>query len=176
MSEINLSLQAFQKGDPSSFNKIYQKFSGPIFNFVSKLVKDLHEAQDITSNTFFKLWKLHDRFESFQNIESFLYVTSRNACIDYFRAKKKRREVEEQLGYILKDYDPTMVEEKVAEKRAMLYEKLQTLPFQCKQIIMMRLQGKKPAEIAAELGITKHHVHVQTNIAKSKLIEILRYL
>src|SRR5438270_517170 len=128
MSEINLSLQAFQKGDPSSFNKIYQKLSGPIFNFVSKLVKDLHEAQDITSDTFVKIWKLHDRFENLQNIESFLYVTSRNACLDYFRAKKKRKEVEEQLGYMLKDYNPTMDQEEIAEKRTILYEKLQTLP------------------------------------------------
>jgi len=169
MSEINL-------GDPSSFNKIYQEFNGPIFSFVSRLVKDLHEAQDITSNTFVKLWKLHDRFESFQNIKAFLYVTSRNACIDYFRTKKRRREVEEQLAHILKDNNPTMDDEAIAEKRVILYEKLQTLPFQCKQIFLMLLQGKNSAEIAAELNITTHHVHVQTNIAKKKLIEILRNL
>lgn len=169
MSDLNLSLQEFRDGDPSSFNNIYQTFYGRIYYFVSNFIKNQMEAQDITLDTFVKLWRLRANYESIENIKGFLYLTARNACIDYFRGKQKRREMEDHMLYLLQDEDSTKGLIITEEILAALYDKLQSLPRQPREILTMLLEGLSISAIAEKLGIPKHQVSVQKEIGIRKI-------
>ena len=174
MSKISLSLEAFREGDPSSFKDVFHLFNEPIFLFVSKLINDHAEAQDITVETFEKLWRLHSRFENLTNIKAFLFVTSRNACIDYFRRKKRHKELTDHMQYLFHDDDPKI--ELSAEVLAILYKALETLPPQPRKILTMFFEGLTSIEIADILGISTHNVNVQKGIGIKRLREVLRNL
>jgi RNA polymerase sigma-70 factor (ECF subfamily) len=73
-----------------AFEAVYKEFFSVIYAFCFKLVQDKEEAKDIATETFIKLFRLYDRFETLGNMRAFLYTTSRNACMDYFRTEKKR--------------------------------------------------------------------------------------
>src|SRR5258708_13247250 len=66
------------------------------------MVKNKAQAEDIAADTFTKLWRLHENFESLNNIKAFLYTTCRNGCIDYFRHLKAEREAHAGILHLLK--------------------------------------------------------------------------
>jgi RNA polymerase sigma-70 factor (ECF subfamily) len=80
----------FTGGKPVAYNAVYNKYFSIIFGFCLKMVHQKDEAEDITTDTFIKLYQLHDRFKSHTNIRAFLFMTSRNACMDYFRNEKRK--------------------------------------------------------------------------------------
>jgi len=82
----------FNEGNRIAFNAVYNKYFSVIYGFCLKLVRQSDEAEDIATDTFIKLYHLHNQFRSHANIRAFLYVTSRNACMDYFRYIKKKEE------------------------------------------------------------------------------------
>ena len=67
------------------FLKIYRAFYGKVFTFVLSLVKSKANAQDITQNIFMKLWKNRKKLEHIKSMDDYLFILSKNACMDYFR-------------------------------------------------------------------------------------------
>jgi RNA polymerase sigma factor (sigma-70 family) len=80
----------FRSCNKTAFEAVYNEYFSGIYAFCFNLVRDKEEARDIASDTFMKLFKLYDRFENLVNMRAFLYTTSRNACMDYFRAEKRK--------------------------------------------------------------------------------------
>ena len=94
-------VKGFIEGDKKAFADVYNMHYNRVYNFVKDLVKDREEAQDIVAETFIKLWKLHALFNTNENIRAFLYVTAKNASMDYFRYCQKQREKKQEASYIL---------------------------------------------------------------------------
>lgn len=78
-----------------SFSKIYAQYIAQIYRFIFLKVNSQPEAEDLTSETFLRLWqKLSqnpgpDNNAGIENIQAFLYKIARNLTIDYYRQKGK---------------------------------------------------------------------------------------
>jgi RNA polymerase sigma-70 factor (ECF subfamily) len=70
------------------FSKIYDKFVNSIFRFIFLKVSSKEVAQDLTSETFLKVWQKFQNSE-IENLKAFLYKTARNLVIDFYREKGK---------------------------------------------------------------------------------------
>src|SRR5258706_13598450 len=97
---LDFSIDRFRKGDREEFKRVYDSCYDGLYIFAYNLIRKETEAQDITTETFIKLWRLKENFESLNNIRAFLYVTSRNASIDYLRYLQKQRTVHKELLYL----------------------------------------------------------------------------
>src|SRR6185312_5906993 len=53
-----------------------------------RLVGDRREAEDLTQETFMKMWKALSRFDTEKNFKTWIFAIARNTAIDYLRKKK----------------------------------------------------------------------------------------
>jgi RNA polymerase sigma-70 factor, ECF subfamily len=87
INENNL-IEKYLKGDEKSLEILIQKYLRPIYNFVYSRVGSSQEAEDITQDTFVKMWKNLKKFEQQQKFSTWLYAIAGNTAIDYLRKKK----------------------------------------------------------------------------------------
>jgi len=173
-SPNDFSIELFREGDRNEFKHAYDLLYETIYTFVYNLVRNEEEGQDITTDTFIKLWRLRDRFESLNNIKAFLYVTSRNACLDHFRKQQRERSLQKEIRYLL-DMEMQSNHEVIgAEVISELYTRIENLPGGCRQIVKMILfENLNTTEIAQKLGISNQAVLNQRAKAVSKLSKAL---
>ncbi|OJI06340.1 hypothetical protein BK004_04210 [bacterium CG10_46_32] len=164
LSEQKQLIQRAKK-DPQAFGVIFEEYYEPIFGYVLKRTGNVHSAQDITSETFFKaldrLWQFKWRSIS---ISSWLYRIATNEINQYFRRQKKStyslEAMLEQSGIELKDEYDLMQEILDQEKeleQAREWTKarkiLVGLPEKYQEVLSLRyFEDKKIAEIASILG------------------------
>ncbi|MCC6465359.1 MAG: RNA polymerase sigma factor [Planctomycetes bacterium] len=69
------------------FERYLDKFRGPIFTYVVRLVKDEQTAEDIAQETFVRLFRELEGIRD-QTASAWLYRVARNLVTDYVRKKK----------------------------------------------------------------------------------------
>src|SRR5689334_17665699 len=99
MSDLILQ---FKKGHQAAFTELYERYQPAIFYFVRKFVSDTGQAEDITAETFIKLWNRRENFDNEKSIASFLHITARNSSIDWLRSEKREDQNKEQLLFLLR--------------------------------------------------------------------------
>ena len=167
----DFSIDRFREGDRNEFKRVYDSSYDELYIFAYNLVRKETEAQDITSETFIKLWRLRGNFESLNNIRAFLYVTCRNACIDYLRFLQKQRTVHKEIQYLEEmgaDEKNELINAKVLGE---LSKKIESLPGKCRKIFeLIYLNNLSTSEVAAQMGVSNQNVLNQ----KARAINILR--
>ncbi len=74
------------------FGRIYDDHVEKIYRFVFLRVNSKEIAQDITSETFAKVWaSFQKQPEAIANPRAFLYKTAKNLVVDHYRAKAKNQ-------------------------------------------------------------------------------------
>lgn len=79
------------------FGQIYDRSVDKIYRFVYIKVNSKEIAEDLTAETFTKVWKAFEASwregEPIRDPKSFCYRTARNLVIDHYRSKEKDRSV-----------------------------------------------------------------------------------
>lgn len=171
------TLIEFSQGSPQAFQAIFDSFRMRIFYFVKKLTDDVPTAEEITSDTFVKLHRLHDKFNTYNNIQAFLFITARNASLDYLKYRQRQREHFTELHEEDVPEIPMFSETDVhADVLRHIYEEIEKLPERSKQIFKLYyIEGISLNEIAEMLGISKQTVanqkHTALKTLKMKLLD-----
>ena len=166
-------IKQFNKGDRQALTSVYDMWFSNICYFAYKVTGDMAEAEDITAETFIKLWKIRQNFDSHQNIKAFLYITARNACLDCLRARQRSTGMQQEMMYLLlQQNDITFIHDEIkADVLTQVKEKIEELPPKCRQIFKMAFFDRlKNGEIALKLGLTLQTVKNQ----KVRAIKLLR--
>ena len=79
---------AYQKGDVRALDELIYKYTGSVYGFVRKLIRVSTEAEDITQETFIKMWKKLAQYDARYNFKTWLFTIARNSTIDYLRKQK----------------------------------------------------------------------------------------
>lgn len=155
------------------FLEIYRAFYGKVFTFVLSLVRSKANAQDITQNIFMKLWENRKKLEHINSMDDYLFILSKNACMDYFRKASRKKEISTDV------FDEFLLSRIVSspEKRIdalsdieELRHVIESLPSKRRDIfIMSRFDGLSNDEIASILGVSKKTVENQISLATKKI-------
>jgi RNA polymerase sigma-70 factor (ECF subfamily) len=166
-------LTAFNQGNSSAFRVIFENYNRILFTCSMQLVKDKEQAEDIVSEAFTKLWQRHDVFQTEEHIKAFLFVTTRNASLNYLRHIQRRTASQSELSYLQKDKDDQdiiteMIEGELLRK---IYPMIETLPNKCKTIFkLIYFEDASTDEVAEKLHITPRNVLNQ----KRRAIQLLK--
>ena len=168
-------IAGFQQGSKEAFAAVYNLHYSRLYAFIKKLVDDKEEARDITAETFVKLWKLHANFNTQDNIKAFLYITARNACMDFLRYRQRQTANKQEFNYVLLQQEENVAAASNDEIKTLvlkqIHSEIENLPTQCRRIFKMAwLEGKKNAEIAEQLELTEQTIRNQ----KARAVKILR--
>jgi len=76
------------QGDDASFQELMRRFLTPVFNFSRQYVRAQAEAEDITQDTFLKVWKNIKKFNQGQKFKPWIFTIAMNTALDHIRKRK----------------------------------------------------------------------------------------
>ena len=83
------------KHNSSEFRQLFDSYFPTLCLFADKILKDSDTSKDIVQEVFIKLLALDARFENEKAVKAYLYVLTKNACIDYLNKQRKKGEISE---------------------------------------------------------------------------------
>ena len=86
---IQITISKFRDGDIDAFENIFYQLHPRLCSFSSRYTKNAASSEEIVSDSFIILWNNRQKFKDFSSLKSYLYITVRNASLDFL---KKNRE------------------------------------------------------------------------------------
>ena len=157
--------------DKASFEALYNKYVGMVYNFLNSVLRNEVLAEDLTQWCFMQLWESRSSMDPNRNLPAWLYVTARNAAYKEVRRKITASRYVEQLcqNEELAEADSTLNSDLEVVRKEVL-KVIDKLPDARRRIFMMRVfENKSVAQIAEELGLSPKTVETQIYRAKSTL-------
>jgi RNA polymerase sigma-70 factor (family 1) len=166
------TIRKFQQGDKQSFRLLFNTLYPVMCLFSKKFLNDYDDSEDIVQEVFIELWNQRAKFESFDQIRAFLYLSIKNKCLNF----KKHLLVREKYALISIANNENVFEEYVLEAEVVqnINYAINNLSEQRKQIILLSMQGLKNDEIAENLQISVNTVKLQKKIAYKQLRDKLK--
>jgi RNA polymerase sigma-70 factor (ECF subfamily) len=151
---IRLAVARAKDGDREAIRYLYIRYANNVYSYVASLLRNHHEAEDVTQLVFAKLPESLKRYEDRgAPFMSWLVRLARNAAIDQLRSRRAIPVAEPMVSEAADDGSSR-------DRRDILRAALAGLPEDQREIIVLRhLGGLAPAEIAARLGRTESAVN-----------------
>ncbi len=73
----------------TDFDRLFEEYSAPIYNYVLRMVSDADRAADITQDTFIKAYRKLDTVTEAAATRSWLYRIATNTAIDDMRRRRQ---------------------------------------------------------------------------------------
>ncbi len=160
-----------KEGDTNALHFLYVRYADDVYGFVNSIVRDHHEAEDITQNLFAKLMRIIGKYEQREvPFSAWILRVARNAALDHMRARRQipfeevrtSDEGHEQVGF---------------ERFQSLRTALDRLPGDQREVLILRhIAGLTPPEIADVLGKTESSIHGLHHRGRGALQAALREL
>ena len=153
------------------FKNIFYKYFNSLTIFAIKFVNNDEQARDLVQEVFIKIWESNTDFNTEIALKTYLYFSTRNICIDYYRKNKGILLVAEKEDI---PYEDNYLNEIIKEETyRILDEALDTLGDQSKRIIKMTMQGYSNKEVSSSIGISLNTVKTLKSRSYKKLKIIL---
>lgn len=154
---INLTREAVARakaGDPEGLHYLYVRYADDVLRFINGLVRDHHEAEDITQNVFAKLMTAINKYEERAvPFDAWILRVARNAALDHLRAKRAIPTEEVRLT-------DTGRAQTAQDRGRALRQALEDLPEDQREVLVLRhIVGLSPVEIADTLDKSESSVH-----------------
>ena len=150
-------VDALIKGDEATFATVYKSYFTPLINYATSIVTDQETAYEIVQNLFVTLWENRKKFVRDKSFLAYIYYSVRNRSLNYLRDTRSVS-IEGFEKQSEEDFLSEIMEEEVYKE---LYAAVQKLPDRCRQIFLLKLDGKENHEIAALLQISEETVRSQ---------------
>jgi RNA polymerase sigma-70 factor (ECF subfamily) len=76
------------KGVPEACEEIVRRYERPIYGLIARMVRDEAQAEDLTQDTFLKMFRALARYDSTLRFSSWLFRIAHNTAIDYLRQRR----------------------------------------------------------------------------------------
>ena len=90
-------LKKVKNSDKDAFHQLFSNFYVTLFRFVVYKIKDSDLAEDISQETFLRVWKKRASLVSQKSFFSFIARISTNLCYDHLRHFAVRKRHEDQI-------------------------------------------------------------------------------
>ncbi len=77
-----------QQGDDTALAFLIERYFSATYRFLARMLNDRAIAEDLTQETFIKVWKSLARFDAEKAFKPWLFSIARNTAIDYIRKKQ----------------------------------------------------------------------------------------
>ena len=172
MELFELDINALSKGKKEAFFILYKKFFVALCLFAQKFSIGKEAAEDIVQEIFYKLYEERQIFHNILTLQSYLYSSVKNSCLNYIRDEKRRKLRESYYCDEIYNNDTTFINDVIEnEVYRELYQFLDELPPQCRVIFERVLQGETSETIAKSMHLSIETVKTQRKKAKHILRE-----
>jgi RNA polymerase sigma-70 factor (ECF subfamily) len=153
MRKTRLAVARAKEGDPDAIHFLYVSYSNNIYGYVRSIVRDDHEAEDVTQHVFAKLMTTLVKYDD-RGVPFFAWLLrlARNVAIDHMRANR--------LTPTENVFSPDESTDADMDQAETVKAALATLPEEQRQVVFMRhVIGLTPSEIAERMGRSESSIH-----------------
>jgi len=169
-------LAQFAAGELEAFETLFRQFQGEVFRWIVRIVRDPAAAEDLTIETFWRIYRAHARFQPERSFGAWARRIATNVALDYLKTARPRDEqfaeslpgesLPNQFAGDSSSSNPATRRE-LRERTQLAFEQL---PAQLSAVAALALIEECPhAEIAEALNIS-------TAAVKSRLFRAVRLL
>ncbi len=169
----------FQNGSEQLFKQIFEQYYRTVFNYAYGFCKNRHDAEEVTQETFTKLFLYRQRITDGGSLLPFLLAVSKRIAISIFRKKVIRENSILDVQYTIETTSYNTKETILNNELNHALEKvIAELPMQQQKVFVLnKLDDLSYQEIADELGISKNtvknHLIVASKSVRVKLQKLL---
>ena len=163
-----------KRGSLPAFKEFFDDYYIMLCVFAARYLKDDEQCKDVAQEALAGYWERREDFDDIYKVKGYLYTVTRNSCLNILRHAKVSQDY--QKNYEDELESESAFEDHVIEQETYLLVRkaVGALPVQMRKIIELAMQGKKNAEIAAELSISEGTVHTLKKTAYKKLRDRLQ--
>ena len=166
-------MRAVRDGDVGQLGVLFERYHGPVFDFLSRMTGDRLAAEDMVQDVFMRILKYRATYRDGGSFETWLFRIARNARADYFR----QRPPVDALGDDVLERPETQPGParrlEAARERDRLRRALMQLREDKRELLVLaRYRDMKYEQIADILGIEVGAVKVRVHRALRELREI----
>ncbi len=158
-------LERFRQGDLEAFESLFQEFQGEVYGWIVSIVRDRGIAEDLTVETFWRIYRAHARFDPGGNFPAWARRIATNAALDHLKIPRREVALPDNLAAAAQP-DPAVhreVHEQIERAFRELPARLQVAT------ILALVEEKSYEQIAEALGIS-------VGAAKSRVFRAVRLL
>jgi RNA polymerase sigma-70 factor (ECF subfamily) len=166
---------AFHRGEEAAVRQVYQLHFKPLCFFAQRITGSREEAQDLVADSFVKMLQKREEFQNLSNVKSFLYLITKNACINHIRATQRHDAAHKQIRFLgsegTESENVLRGEMLRLELLQAIHAEIENLPGRCKEIFkLLFIEGLGTEEIGERLGISAQTVRTQ----KARALQLIR--
>jgi len=159
----------YEELTPSEYQRVFKDYYKPIRNFIYFRCGDADMAEDITQDTFVKLWETRHRIDK-GTVKAYLYKIAQNNTINHLKRQQLLYKFRNKPG-VDRDYDTPEKLAEMEEYGKKLEQVISILPEGGREVFLMnRLEDMTYTEIASRLGLSVKAIEKRM----SKVLKILR--
>lgn len=152
--------------------ELYETYFSTVYKYIFSISRDVHIAEDVTQETFFKALKHADGFRGDCKLSVWLIQIAKNCYMDELRKRKRILSAEEMEGTVsLEDLSVSYIEK---EKALSVHRKLHQLKEPYKEVVSLRIFGELSfKEIGEIFGKSENWARVTYHRGKTRIKEEL---
>ena len=166
------------EGDTNAFSVLVDNYKDLVFTLAMRMVKNREEAEEVSQDTFIKVYKSLNKFKGNSKFSTWIYRVAYNTCLD--RLKKIKREynvvaIDEFTEHQVKTLDNALNQMEEQEHKQKIQECLQLLPSDDSFLLTLYyFEDQSLEEISKVVGLTANNVKVKLFRSRKKLTSILK--
>ena len=142
-------LERFAQGDLDAFEELFRQFQSQVYAWIARIVRDSGVAEDLTVETFWRIYRSRTRFDPRGNFSAWAYRIATNLALNHIRRRRPEEELPDDV--MQAEFPDAAVQHEMSGeiKRAFL-----RLPEKLQVAATMALLDERPyGEIAEVLGV-----------------------
>jgi len=141
-------------GDAEAFGALYDRYVEAVYRYVYYRVRNEAEAEDVTSDVFFKALRAMPRYQPRQPFLAWLYRIARNAVIDRVRRERPQVPFEDALRHPSVDQivDPDAGLDRLSDSTELRVAIAKLTPLQQEVIVLRYVEGLDTKSIGRIIG------------------------
>jgi RNA polymerase sigma-70 factor (ECF subfamily) len=153
------------------FNNTIIPLTDSLYRMAKSILQDSDEARDVVQDQMLKLWEMHTKLSSVDNLRAYVFRSVRNRCLDILRLRKDEGELDEmRLDKSLNPYEQTEMNDAIHR----IHQLIELLPEMQRTIIRMRdVEEMEINEIAQIMEISENSVSTNLSRARKKIRETM---
>jgi len=172
MKPDELLMEELQAGNVKAFDLIIYRYEKSIVNYIYRLMGNFHQAEEISQEAFYRVYKYSLKFDTKRRFSTWLYKIVNNLCIDEMRKKKSETIDMEELNLPSADRTEEIVV--TMELQENVKEAILSLPDGQRSVLILKhYQGLSYQEIGEILGCPTGTVKSRMHYALTELKKIL---
>jgi len=141
-------LEGLKEGDLDAFETLFRQFQGDVYGWIMQVVRDRGIAEDLTIETFWRIYRARERFDTEGAFGAWARRVATNVAIDHIRSARNMERLPEQLPS--KETPDPAIQREIREKVERAFLRLS--PKLRVAAILALVEERPYEEIASALG------------------------